>query len=674
VFKLRRYFSITSLIGVLVVIICLLLFYRHFALRALIDNETRSNVAITHVLANALWSKHAAFVATARHQARERLATRPEIARIHADVARQMRGLNVVKIKIYDVSGLTVFSTDPRQIGEDKRDNPGFRNARHGAVISSITYRDHIDSFEGTLVDRNLIYSYIPIRQNRTGPIEGVFEVYTDVSVPMENLERAQWQITALLFGTLALLYCFLHLLVHRADKIIQAQSEEERLANAEKLRYRAFHDSLTGLPNRAKFAERLEETILQAKRSNRIFAVLFIDLDNFKTVNDSLGHYVGDMILKTVGQRLRATLRDMDIVARVGGDEFIILLTEISRIEHAALVAEKILELVSHTPYRVDERELSLTVSVGLSVYPDDGEDALVLIKNADAAMYHSKEMGRNNYQFFKQDMNARAFALLSMEHGLRHALEREELVLHFQPSVGIAEARVLRAEALIRWRHPEMGLVSPDRFIPIAEERGLIESIGKWVLLTACTQARAWHKSGLATIPVSVNVSAVQFRQPDFIDTVAEALERSELSSEFLELEITESTIMRGNGTLETVRQLKAMGVSLAIDDFGTGYSSLGYLKQFPIDRLKLNESFVHGLPMNTDDLAIASTVLALAKTLKLPVIAEGVETRAQLDYLTSQRCDEAQGFYFSRALPPQEFESFIRQPERVRAKMVG
>jgi EAL domain-containing protein (putative c-di-GMP-specific phosphodiesterase class I) len=259
-------------------------------------------------------------------------------------------------------------------------------------------------------------------------------------------------------------------------------------------------------------------------------------------------------------------------------------------------------------------------------------------------------------------------------MEHSLRHALERNGLVLHFQPSIGIAEARVLRTEALIRWRHPEMGLVSPDRFIPIAEERGLIVPIGKWVLLTACTQAREWQKSGLAAIPVSVNVSAVQFRQPDFIDTVAEALERSELPSEFLELEITERIIMHGSGTLDTVHQLKAMGVTLAIDDFGTGYSSLGYLKKFPIDRLKLNESFVHGLPMNADDLAIASTVLALAKTLKLPVIAEGVETRGQHDYLASQHCDEAQGFYFSRALPPDEFENFIRQPERVRSKMLG
>ncbi len=662
VFKLQRFLSVASLLGVAAVIIGLLLFNRHLAFDALMEHETRSNVALTRAFANTHWPQYAAFVANAHALDRAQLPLRPEVARLRADLLRQMNGLKVVKVKIYDLGGLTVFSTDPKQIGEDEDDNGGFESARAGETASEITFRQTFDAFEHAINDRNLLSTYIPIRSSPTAPIEGVFEVYSDVSDLVAQLETTQWQIVGAVVGSLSLLYLFLFLLVRRADRIVSEQSDEERQANEEKLRHQAFHDALTGLPNRAKFTERLEEAIRHARRSGRIFAVLFVDLDHFKYINDSLGHVAGDRLLQAVAQRLSGGLRDTDTVARLGGDEFIVLLPEIGRIDHAARLAEQIRDAVSEEPYTIDGRELRINPSIGISICPDDGEDAVTLIKNADAAMYHAKEMGRNNFQFFTQDMNARAFAVLSMEHSLRQAVERDEFRLHYQPQLD-GEGRIVGVEALLRWQHPEMGLVYPGQFIAIAEERGLVVPIGEWVLREACRQNKAWQDAGLPAVPVGVNVSALQFRLQDFPARVAAALRDTRLEPEYLELEITESVIMQSvEAAIDTVRELKAMGVKLAVDDFGTGYSSLSYLKQFPIDRLKLDQSFVRGLPSNPDDMAISSAVLGLAKALNLKVIAEGVETVAQRDYLFAHECDEVQGYLFSRPLPPEQFENFI------------
>jgi diguanylate cyclase (GGDEF)-like protein len=388
----------------------------------------------------------------------------------------------------------------------------------------------------------------------------------------------------------------------------------------------------------------------------------MFVDLDHFKYINDSLGHVVGDQLLKSVALRLGACLRDTDTVARLGGDDFILLLPEIGSIDAAARLATLVGKAVADQTYVIDSHELRINASIGISIYPEDGEDAVTLIKNADAAMYHAKEMGRNNFQFFTQDMNARAFAVLSLETSLRRAVEKQEFLLHYQPQLNSA-GQVVGVEALVRWQHPEMGLVFPGQFIAIAEERGLIVAIGEWVLREACRQNRAWHDAGLMAVPVGVNVSALQFRQPDFPDKIAAVLRDTGLAPEFLELEITESVIMHGaENAIATLRRLKSMGVKLSIDDFGTGYSSLSYLKQFPIDRLKLDQSFVRGLPGNPDDLAISSAVLGMAKALNLKVIAEGVESEAQMNFLFSRDCDEVQGYFFTKPLPAGDVEHFI------------
>jgi diguanylate cyclase (GGDEF)-like protein len=660
---LLRYFSLTSLVGIFVAVLALLGVYRYLAAATLIEHETRNNAALTRVFANTVWPDHAVFLSSAGRLPREQLARRTEIAALRADVLRQMKGLSVVKVKVYDLNGVTVFSTDPKQIGEDKRSNSGFQSARAGATASEVTFRDQFDAFEGVIVDRNLVSSYVPVRRDDTAPVEAVMEVYSDVSALVAQLERTQWQVAGAVLGSFSLLYFFLYLIVRRADRIIRERDEQQSLATQEKLRYQAYHDALTGLPNRNRFAERLEEAILGARRTGTTFAVLFVDLDHFKYINDSLGHHIGDLLLQAVGERLKRGLRASDIVARIGGDEFIMLLGEVGRIEFAARVAEKLRDSVANPSYPIEGHELRVTPSIGISIFPDDGQDAATLIKNADAAMYHAKGMGRNNFQFYAREMNARAFAVVSLEHSLQRAMERDEFVLHYQPQVELASGRLVGAEALVRWQHPEMGLVLPVQFISVAEERGLIVPIGDWVLRQACQRNRAWHDAGLPRVPVSVNVSPLQFRQRDFAERVAAALEGAGLAAEFLELEITESVIMHSiEAAMKTVHALKAMGVRLSIDDFGAGHAGFGYLKQFPVGRLKLDQSFVRGLPSDVDDVAIATAVLGMAHALRLKVIAEGVETEAQVNFLRARECDQAQGYYFSQPLPAEEFAALV------------
>ncbi len=425
-----------------------------------------------------------------------------------------------------------------------------------------------------------------------------------------------------------------------------------------ERLNYLANYDALTGLPNRILYMERLALALAHAHRNRKMAAVMFFDLDRFKIVNDTLGHTAGDELLQEVAKRVAACLREDDTVARLGGDEFTVILEGIGNERDVAPVAQKIIDALAR-PISLGEQEMFITASIGISVYPNDGLDAQTLVKNADAAMYRAKDLGKNNYQFFKVEMNARAFERLTLENRLRRALERNEFELHYQPQVDLGTGQVVGAEALIRWRHPELGLVSPDRFIPIAEETGLILPIGEWVLRTACAQNKAWQNAGLPPLHVAVNISGRQFRQKNLIGMVELILAETGLRPEHLELEITESVIMeQAAETIATIGDMRQLGLHLSIDDFGTGYSSLSYLKRFPIDTLKIDRSFVRDITTDQDDAAIVKAVIALAHSLKLLVIAEGVETAEQLGYLREQGCDEIQGFYFSRPLTVEAF----------------
>jgi diguanylate cyclase (GGDEF)-like protein/PAS domain S-box-containing protein len=424
-----------------------------------------------------------------------------------------------------------------------------------------------------------------------------------------------------------------------------------------------AQHDILTDLPNRMLLKDRITQAISRARRNQKQLAVLFLDLDGFKRINDSLGHTVGDKLLQSVAARLLTCVRKSDTVSRQGGDEFVILLPEVAHAADAAVSAAKIIAELKH-PHHIDEHSLRVTMSIGVSTYPDNGEDAETLIKNADTAMYHAKQCGRDNYQFFMPDMSLRAVERQSLEGQLRYALERQELLLHYQPKINLKTGAITSVEALIRWQHPERGLLLPGQFLTIAEDTGTIVAIGQWVLREACRQTREWLDAGLLAVPVAVNISSLEFRSEQFLEGVQVALKNTHLDPSYLELELTETVLMRhAESTTYALGQLKALGVRLAVDDFGTGYSSLSYLTRLPIDALKLDKSFVHNIIARSNDAIVASAVISMGKSLKHRVIAEGVETPEQLAFLQGQGCDEGQGYYFSRPLVSRQFAKLLK-----------
>lgn len=437
-----------------------------------------------------------------------------------------------------------------------------------------------------------------------------------------------------------------------------------ERKQAEERVRHLAHYDALTDLPNRTLFHDRLQQALIQAQRGHEQVAVMFIDLDRFKVINDTLGHSVGDLLLQAVAHRLTNCVRQGDTVCRQGGDEFVILLPEIGRAEDAALVAQKILDSVSQ-PFFLDGHELHISSSIGISFFPSDGGTVEALMKNADVAMYRAKDLGRNNFQFYLSDMNARSFEKLALENNLRHALAHDELELYYQPLVDAGDGKLIGAEALLRWHHPELGLLHPAQFIPLAEETGMIVPIGEWVLRSACTQAQAWLKQGHAPLRMSVNLSARQFRQLDLAGSVRKILDETGFAAHSLELEVTESTLMQNiEENVMTLKDLKSMGIGIAVDDFGTGYSSLNYLKRLPIDTLKIDRSFVGDVTVNRDDAAIVNAIISLARSLALRVVAEGVENQEQQAFLEDHHCDEMQGYHFSHPLPAPQFVELLEK----------
>jgi diguanylate cyclase (GGDEF)-like protein/PAS domain S-box-containing protein len=452
------------------------------------------------------------------------------------------------------------------------------------------------------------------------------------------------------------------------AGMVVVFHDVSESRAITQKMSHLAEHDELTSLPNRALLNDRLEHGITLARRHGRQMAVLFIDLDHFKHINDSLGHLIGDQILKAVARRIALCIRNSDTVSRQGGDEFIVLLSEVNRAEDAESIAEKI-RLAVMVPYTIDSHYLHLTASIGVSVYPDDGEDATALIQYADTAMYHAKAKGRNNSQFFKDDMNARAAERQILTADLCHALTRSEFFLVYQPIINLVSGAITGFEALIRWRHPTRGTLTPADFIPIAEECGLIIPIGEWVLREACVRAQQWRSADLAFETMAVNISAVEFRSDQFFDGVCRILRTTGLDFRYLTLELTETAVMRDfEATRIVLQALSTMGVRIAVDDFGTGYSNLSYLKRFPINTLKLDRSFIHDLPESADACTIVSSVIRMAHCLHLQVVAEGVETLQQLQFLKAHDCGAGQGYYFSKPVDPSECESLL-QPTKLR-----
>ena len=908
-FKLTRHFSIACLIGVVIVMAVLVSFYRYFALAALKQHEARDNTNITQIFASTLWPRHAGYVKTASAIPKPELPQRPEVAQIREDVLRQMKGLLVVKVKIYNLDGLTVFSTDPAQIGEDKSANSGFLAAKSGSTVSEITFRDRFDAFEQVINDRSLVSSYVPIRPNPDAPVEGVMEVYSDVTAYVENLQTTTWEIVAVVLGSLSVLYFFLLSIVRRGERVIHAEinaTEEVRAGLAaivdaandaivsrdlkgrvlswnrgaeglfgysaaemvgrdisvlappalqheirigqemasnfaarshdsarltkdgrlidvsisaapikdtagrirsvalifrditerkrsmqtqaqlaaivetsndaivgrapddtivswnaaaermfgwsanealglsfrsllsrtpanmrqgrfeltlrgeaapsiredirmckdgssihvettmsavrnergdvlfvscimrdvtEKLRAElhieqlATKDPLTGLANRSTLTEQMNNAIARAARAQTQLVVMFVDLDHFKAVNDTLGHAAGDELLRECGKRLIDCVREVDIVARLGGDEFVVLLTDVTDTTIVRPIAERMLKLLT-TPYQLFGHEAQASASVGICFYPADGSDTASLMKSADFAMYHAKERGRNNYQFYAAEMNQRMMQRLQLEQELRAAVENKEFVLHYQPQVSIATGEIQGAESLIRWQHPTRGLLPPAEFIAVAEETGLIVPIGKWILDHACRTIKTWRNNGVGIPYIVVNVSAAQLTDA-LVHSVRQALVKNDIEAGWLMLEITETMLMeRVEEAISILRRIREMGIRIAMDDFGTGYSSLSILQRLPLDTLKIDRSFVSAIDDDANNAracAIIGAIIAIAKELNLSVVAEGVETTTQLAFLRTVDCDTYQGYLYSVPIDTTTLEIRYAAPVR-------
>jgi diguanylate cyclase (GGDEF)-like protein len=477
-------------------------------------------------------------------------------------------------------------------------------------------------------------------------------------------LEGFQWVVLAFVLPCFALVGGRLSELRARLRR-----ANDELTSALSTIQQMATHDTLTALPNRALFGETLTRAVAQAARGRRNLALFFLDLDRFKNINDTLGHGVGDRVLREAAQRLQATVRAGDMVARLGGDEFVLLVNDYDAHASLAETATRVLAAFAPT-LTVDGTELGLAASIGICVYPEDGDDAQTLVSNADVAMYRAKEQGRNRFCFYSADMNHLSQERLSLEVGLRHALARNEIEVFYQPKIAFGHGRVTGVEALIRWRHADLGLISPDRFVPLAEETGDIIAIGYWTMRQVCERARRWQSQGMS-LTVAVNLCASQFHDPALLATLAGILKATGVSPETLEIEITETMVMKDvERAVAVMENLRRMGVGLAIDDFGTGHSSLGYLKRFPINQLKVDRSFVRDLPHNSDDVAITRAVIAMAHSLEMTVVAEGVEHQSQFDLLRAEGCDEFQGYYCRPAMPEAELMQFLAEERASRA----
>jgi diguanylate cyclase (GGDEF)-like protein len=684
-FNLVRYFFLLSFILMVMAAGALTTYLRQNSSAELIALEESRARSLVQVFENSLWLRFKPLAeAPGDADALRRLAEQSGLRDL---VVHLMRGTDVIKLKVYALDGRTVFSTDASQVGENKSANGGFKMAAAGQAISELTHRNNFDAFEQKLEDRDVISTYVPVH-GANERVEGVLEIYVDAT-PFVQSSAAQlrWLVMTI-FGLMACLFLAQLLVVRRAGKILDTQAAQleeanreldrrveertralgdanlqlegeiqERRSAEERLDHLAHHDPLTGLPNRLMFMERLRSSLARSARHGHRLAVLFIDLDRFKDVNDTLGHFTGDQLLVAVTTRLTSCVRLGDTLARLGGDEFICILEEIENPSAAHTTAEKLLALF-RDPFSISGNELYLSASIGISFAPNDGNDVETLVRNADIAMYQAKTNGRNCSQFYTREMSVAAEDRMRIENHLRQAIDAGEIAVHFQPKVDSSSGRLVGAEALARWTSATLGVVPPSRFIPVAEETGLIVALGNQVLEKTCHQLAQWRRAGFEIPCVSVNLSVKQLERAGFSGRLKELLIESDLPASCLELEITESVIMAVDDAFAILDELRHMGVGLSIDDFGTGYSSLAYLKRLPVQTLKIDRAFVLGIGASAGDEAIIRTIIGLAGSLGLSTVAEGVEEQTQVDFLHAEGCNTIQGFHFGKPVAADDF----------------
>jgi len=678
-FNLSRYFSTLSFLLIALAAVLLGAFHRELALREMREQAESHNVALVRVLENALAAPLAGLVAGTLGL--EKLPAGDDASRdaLRSQIAALTQGGPVLGVAIHNRLGTTVLATDPAELGGRHLDEADFREAMQGRVGSRLL---RVEPAPGApAVD--LLNSRIPLRQ-RDGSVVGVYEIERDVSAFVARLNRDLWLLGGVLAAVFGGLYLAQYLLVRHAQRIlreqargladardtlelrVEARTEElvrinrrlsqeidERRQVEQQLNYLAHHDALTGLANRRAFIEHVERCIGEAKP----LAILFIDLDQFKQVNDTLGHGVGDDVLIAVAARLEERAHWADRLARLGGDEFICLIEGADQGDEIALAAGEIVAAFAE-PFELGGNAFYLSASVGVCRHPRDGVTVGELLRNADTAMYRAKADGRGQFRFYETTMTDDARQRSHLENRLRQAVDRNELEIYLQPQVDTASGRLVGAEALLRWRNPALGLVMPGRFIPLAEETGLIFALGNWVLREACRQVVEWREIGFALPQISVNLSARQLERPGFVDEVLGILAETGIDPRVLKLELTESALMAIDNVTHLLQPLRDLGVTLALDDFGTGYSSLAYLKALPVQQLKIDASFVQGIGRGTGDEAIIRTIMELARSLSFEVVAEGVETAGQARFLEALGCQRLQGHLHGAAVAPEAF----------------
>lgn len=670
-FRLLRYFSIASLVSIVLAAVVLGILHQLLEQGHLLKYGESRNVALARSFANNTWPKFQGFLNTAKGLDAETLRRQPVIARLGRSVRNAVRNTATLRVQIYHLDGRMLFSTDAAQIGTSNGSDPGFLSATQGVPQSSITHYDNYDSLNGKLADREVLSSFIPLRPDADKPVQAVIEIDSDLTDLVASDTREGTRFALSVIAVLTALYGILFFIVRYADNIIRNQYEKQRRIE-QNLRHVTTHDALTNLPNRLLLLDRIKQSLSSAERNNNLLAVAFVDLDFFQNINNSLGHEIGNQVLQTVARRLEGCVRESDTIACLGGDEFVVSVPDIKSGADMLQIATKMLNAVA-MPIEIGGRELHLTASIGIALYPEHGKDAETLIGKADMAMHNAKRLGRNRHQMFFEHMSEEIRQQVRLEDEMWRALENNEFVLHYQPVIDLKSGAIIGAEALVRWPNAHGTWLSPAEFIPKSEKCGLIAPLSEWVLSEACAQLQAWRESGngLDQLSMSVNLSSSHFSTPGLETMIAGVIEQAEIDPKLLHLEINDGFLRNpDDSVLANFEGLKRVGIKFTLDDFGTGYSSLGYLRSFPIDLLKIDRTFIRGLPDNADNAAIVTTIISLANSLDLTVVAKGVETAGQLSFLQQHGCQLAQGFLFSRPLPADAFLSLALERRDMRS----
>jgi len=662
-FRLLRYFLVVSVSSIIVASFVLGMVFRQNSIENLVSLGEDKNVNVARVISNHIWPIYREQLFLAETLTPSQMHEQAFMQKLQLDIDGHIQSTSIIKVKIYNLKGKTLFSTAADQIGKIKTDSKPLSQAIEGQTVTRLAFRDKFYARDELLTELNVLSTYLPIKINNK--VDGIIEVYADVTALYESVTQERNAVIGGVMFVLLLLYAVIFIFVYKADKTIKQQFREKQ-DDEKMIRHIAYHDSLTGLPNRELYRFTVQGAIEQAKRNESLLGILFIDLDRFKQINDSLGHTIGDALLVEVALRLKKCVRASDIVARQGGDEFTILLESIKHVDEIVHVCKRINASISQS-YNIEGNEMFTSASIGVTVYPFDDLELENLLKDADTAMYEAKNAGRNNYVFFSSGMKRSNMEQLSLEIDLRKALDENEYLLQFQPIVDLRKGKMVGVEALLRWSSQEYGIVSPMKFIPLLEETGVMEIVGEWVLNTACQKVKQWHEEGYEPITIAVNISMVQFRQMNFVKTVEIALNKSQLDPKYLKLELTESMLMdQSDASVEKLLAVRALGVMIEADDFGTGYSSLSYLKKLPVDILKIDRSFITDVHKSSDSAAIVTAIMAMAYSLKLDIIAEGVEEIEELKFLSALNCHYIQGYLFSKPLAEDDLKKVMSDPD--------